>query len=101
MAQFKGSIFESTRVFTLKEFGEGAHARVMRELSTSDQAALSGMSVLGWYPVEPILQYHYALDRLYGKGDLALCYDAGRFSAGWAFNNVLKFMLRFTSPMVL
>jgi hypothetical protein len=101
MAQFKGSIFESTRVFTEKEFGSNATARVLAELSPADQTALAGVSVLGWYPVEPVLHYHHALDRLYGNGDLSACYRAGRFSAGWAFNNVLKFMLRFTTPMVL
>ena len=63
MSQFKGSVFESTRVFTETEFGAGATARVLAELDASDRELLSGISVLGWYPVEPILRYHHALGR--------------------------------------
>ena len=101
MSQFKGSVFESTRVFTETEFGAGATARVLAELDASDRELLSGISVLGWYPVEPILRYHHALDRVFGNGDLSVCMRAGRFSAGWAFNNVLKFLLRFQTPFSL
>src|SRR5262245_65886800 len=86
MAQFKGSVFESTRVFTEAEFGPGSFARVLGELSEPDRQLLSGISVLGWYPVEPILRYHHALDSIFGNGDFSVCMRAGHFSAGWVSN---------------
>ena len=101
MARFKGSVYESTRMFTEQEFGPSAVGRVLAELSESDRQELAGVTVLGWYPVEPILRYHYALDRVFGSGDLSLCVRAGQFSAGWAFNTVLKLLLRFQTPHTL
>jgi hypothetical protein len=98
LAKFKGSVFESTRRFTEKEFGEGASTRVLEELSPADREILRGVQVLDWVQVEPVLQYHYALDRLFGTGDLSVCTAAGRFSAGWAINTVLKVFVRFQSP---
>jgi len=97
-ASFKGTVFESTRMFTEREFGPLAVDKVLAALSESDRGVLSGIQAIGWYPVEPVLRYHRALDQIYGKGDLALCVKAGRFSAGWSLNTVLKVFLRFKSP---
>lgn len=98
LASFKGTVFESTRMFTEREFGLGAVERVLADLPEADRAALRDVQAIGWYPVEPVLRYHRSLDRLYGKGDLAVCVKAGRFSAGWSLNTVLKVFLRFKSP---
>jgi hypothetical protein len=77
-ASFKGTVFESTRMFTEREFGPLAVDRVLASLSESDRAILSGVQAIGWYPV--------------------VCTGAGRFSAGWSLNTVLKVFLRFKSP---
>jgi hypothetical protein len=98
LAKFKGTVFESTRMFTEQQYGAGATARVLAELSPEDQAQLAEIQVIGWYPVEPVIRYHHALDRLYGRGDLKVCSAAGRFSATWSMNTVLKVFLRFKSP---
>lgn len=98
LAKFKGSVYESARMFTEKEFGEGAALRVLEVLSPADREILRGVQVLDWVPVEPVLQYHHALDRVFGTGDLSVCTAAGRFSAGWAINTVLKVFVRLKSP---
>jgi hypothetical protein len=98
MPNFKGTVYESLRMFTQQQFGLEAVDRVLAELPSADRELLSGVNALGWYPVEPILRFHHALDRIYGEGDLALCERAGRFSAGWAMNTVLKIFLRFQTP---
>ena len=100
LAKFKGSVFESTRMFTVEAFGADAVARVLAELDAEDQRVLSDVQLLGWYPVEPVLRYMRVLDRLYGKNDLKLCEQSGRFSAGWQMNTVLKVFLRFRSPVL-
>jgi hypothetical protein len=97
-ARFKGTVFESTRMFTEREFGPTAVERVLAELSEADRAVLTSIQAIGWYPVGPVLRYHRSLDQAFGKGDLALCVRAGRFSAGWSLNTVLKVFLRFKSP---
>jgi hypothetical protein len=98
LASFKGTVFESTRMFTEREFGLHSVDRVLAELPEADRKVLSDVQAIGWYPVEPILGYHRALDKLYGKGDLAICVRAGRFSAGWSMNTVLKVFMKFRTP---
>lgn len=98
MANFKGTVFESTRLFALREFGEDGVARVLGELSPEDRQLLREVHAIGWYPVEPVLRFHHALDRVFGSGNLDMCVRAGHFSAGWSFNTVLKMFLRFRSP---
>jgi hypothetical protein len=85
-------------MFTEREFGPTAVERVLADLPDGDRAILTDVQAIGWYPVDPVLRYHRSLDRLYGKGDLDMCFRAGRFSAGWSLNTVLKVFLRFRSP---
>ena len=101
MAKFKGTVFESTRMFTAQTFGTDAVERVLRELDASDSDVLRDVQAIGWYPVEPVLHYMHALDRVFGSGDLSLCVRAGHYSAGWSMNTVLKVFLRFRSPIWL
>ena len=98
MAKFKGTVFQSTRMFTEREFGAAGVAKVLAELSPEDRHSLSGVQAIGWYPVEPVLRYHHALERTFGTGDFSLCTRAGTFSATWSMNTVLKVFLRFKSP---
>jgi hypothetical protein len=101
MPNFKGTVFESTRMFVEQTFGSEAAERVLLKLSREDQDALRSVTAIGWYPVEPIMRYHHAFDRMFGTGDFALCEQAGKFSAGWAMNSVLKVFLRFRDPIWL
>src|SRR5262245_10529631 len=99
MAQFKGTVFISTRIFTERTFGSEAVGRCLASMSASERGVLESVSAVGWYPVEPILRYHHLLEELYGRpGEYAVCEQAGRFSAEWSMNTVLKFLLRFGSP---
>jgi hypothetical protein len=101
VAHFKGTVFESTRIYTEREFGKNGVERVLSSLPGDDRSLLAHVQAIAWYPVEPVLRYHHALDRLHGLGDLSLCFEAGRFSAGWSLNTVLKVFLRFRSPIWL
>jgi V4R domain len=98
MANFKGMVFESIKMFAERQYGPEAHERLLAELSSEDRALLDGINAIGWYPVEPILKYHHALDRVFGRDDHTLCEQAGRFSASWSMNHVLKVFLRLRSP---
>jgi predicted hydrocarbon binding protein len=44
------------------------------------------------------MAFHRAIDRLYGRGDLAMCREIGRFSADWQLNSFHKLVLRWKSP---
>lgn len=98
MAQFKGTVFLATRSFTESRFGLEAVEQVLGTLPASDREVLRHVSPVAWCPIEPVLAYHYALDRMYGKDDLELCEEVGHFSAGWSMNSVLKFFVKFRNP---
>lgn len=101
MAKFKGSVYESTRAFVKHEFGDEGLQRVLSSMSGDDREFLSSVTAIAWVPVEPVLRFHHALEREFGSGDGALCTRAGRFSAGWAMNSVLKMFVRLRSPQWL
>ncbi|MDD9967990.1 MAG: hypothetical protein OXR73_17270 [Myxococcales bacterium] len=98
MAQFKGTIYLSTALFTEQRFGSEATNRVIAALPEEDQQVLRDVTAIGWYPTAPIMAFHRKLDELYGSGDLALCVEVGKFSAEWTLNAVLKMFLRFRTP---
>lgn len=98
MAKFKGTIYTSTALFTDKRFGPGASDKVLQTLPTADREVLQGVTAVGWYPADPILAYHRTLDEVFGRGDLALCVEVGKFSAEWTLNAVLKIFLRLRTP---
>jgi hypothetical protein len=98
MAKFKGSVYESTRAFVQQEFGAEGVTRILAALSPADRELLSSATAIDWIPVEPVLRFHHELERQFGSGDRSLCERAGRFSAGWSMNTVLKMFVRLRSP---
>jgi hypothetical protein len=101
MAKFKGSVYASTRAFVQHEFGVEGVERILSVLPPADRELLSSVTAIAWIPVEPVLRFHHALEELYGTGDRSLCERAGRFSAGWSMNTVLKMFVRLRSPLWL
>jgi len=51
-----------------------------------------------WAPFELYLEVTTEIDRLWGKGDLALARELGRASADFSMPTILKMFLRFGSP---
>ena len=98
MAKFKGSVYESTRAFVQHEFGVEAIEKILAALPSAERELLSSVTAIAWIPVEPVLHFHHELERQFGTGDRSLCEKAGRFSAGWSMNSVLKMFVRLKSP---
>lgn len=82
-------------MFTERRFGKPAVERCIRELAPADQEVLLSIVPLGWFPLEPTARFGVAVDKLYGRGDLELCREIGRFSAEWQLNLFHKLVLRF------
>ena len=98
MAQFKGTVFISTKMFLEHKFGPEAAQRCLERTGAKNKAILENVSAMGWCPVEPVLRYHHAMEELYGGSNFALCEEAGRFGARWALSTVIRVFLRFKSP---
>ena len=91
----KGVIFTTTRLFTERRFGKEAFDACTARLDPCDQAIVSEIVPLGWYPLAPMVRFMRCVDELYGRGDLALCEEMGRFAADWQLGRVKKLLLRF------
>jgi len=98
VAESKGTLFLSAKLYADKELGADAVQDAMAQLSDADRELLDAVVAVGWYPLEPIMRFHHILDRDYGRGDLSLCYEIGRFAAAWQLNAFHKFVLKFKQP---
>ena len=82
MANVKGSAL-SSRVLWV-QLGHGA-AGVERMLSQSSDelrnAVTAGLHKAHWYPFEQFVELNVVIDRLFGRGDLALVKQLGRYGA--------------------
>jgi len=67
-------------------------------MSPNDRSILEAITAVGWYPVEPVLNFHRVFDNTYGNGDKTLCERMGQFSAEWSVNTIFKIIMKFKSP---
>lgn len=105
----KGVVLKARIEYLKKHFGEDAFDRLLENLKPETRAALrSGVLISSWYPVELSIEMMEAMDRVFGKGDLKLCRDMGRYSAraslggvykGYARENDFNFVNRMTPHM--
>ena len=89
----RGLLFTAARMFTEQRFGLEAVEHCLRQLDESDQAILRSLIPMGWYPLEPTVQFMRVLDDLYGSGDLRLCREIGMFSAEWQLTVLHRFVM--------
>lgn len=67
-------------------------------LDGEDRRVLDDVLAVGWYPLEPVIRFHRAVDQRFGTGDLSLVEEIGRHSAEWQLNAFHKLVLRFKKP---
>lgn len=94
-AHVKGVVLKARVDYLTKFHGEEAFERLLESLKPETRALLEG-GVLSssWYPVQASVEMLETMDRLYGKGDLALCREMGRFSARAALGGVYRGYVR-------
>jgi hypothetical protein len=98
-AKTKGVGFTNVRAFTLDRFGgEAGWKSVINELTSAERDELASVISMGWYSLEMYARLIRALDKVHGKGDLALMKDLGRFEAETDIKTIHRFFLRFTNP---
>ena len=67
-------------------------------MSASDQLVLAEVVAVGWYDLELYARLIRALDERYGKGDLALLDELGRFEAESDYRGIFRLFFRMASP---
>ena len=82
MANVKGSALTSRILWVQLEHGEAGFQRLLAQVSPELKSIVEmGVHKAKWYPFEQFVEMNLVLDRLYGKGDLGLIKDLGRYGA--------------------
>ena len=82
MANVKGSALASRVLWVQLEHGEAGHQRLLHQVSPELRRSIEeGIHKAQWYPFEQFVELNVVIDRLFGKGDLGLVRELGRYGA--------------------
>ena len=99
MANVRGSVITARLKWVRDRFGEPGVRQLKGALSPASRAQIEArIQPHEWAPLELYLEVTTEIDRLWGKGDLALARELGRASADFSMPTILKMFLRFGSP---
>jgi len=77
----KGTIIKTSLAYVEERHGTDALKRVIAELDPATRSLVSGMILSsGHYPVPVVGALLTTIDRVLGRGDLALCWEVGKFA---------------------
>ena len=82
MANVKGSALASRILWVQLEHGDAGYQRLLGQISPELRQTIEmGVNKAKWYPFDQFIELNLVLDRLFGKGDLALIRELGRYGA--------------------
>jgi hypothetical protein len=82
VANVKGSALTSRVLWVQLQHGNVGWMRVLQQASPELRNSLEmGINKAKWYPFDQFIELNLLLDRLFGKGDMGLIKDLGRYSA--------------------
>jgi hypothetical protein len=82
VANVKGSAPSSRVLWVQLEHGEAGFKRLLSQASPELRDSIEmGINKAKWYPFEQFVELNLVIDRLFGKGDLGLIRELGRFGA--------------------
>lgn len=94
----KGFTLKSALAFVESRYGEKELARVFEEVDSESRAILAGPPLAStWYPFRTQVGLYEAIDRVFGDGDLALCWEIGKFTSEHELESIHKLFLKLGS----
>jgi len=95
----KGLVLRSRVDYICEHFGADGWRQVLAEIAPENRSILSDeILISSWYPLSLLIDLPVTADRIYGKGDLALCRAIGRESARLALQGVHRSFVREGDP---
>lgn len=102
MANVKGAAVTARLRYVRERHGEDGTRRLLDEVPTGVRAALKERILpQEWVPYDVFVELGAAADRLFGRGDLALCYELGRYAAEVNLPTLYKLFYRLGSPLYI
>lgn len=90
-----GIVLRSRHLYLL-HVGQRAYAEVLDALPADIRAATeAGFIETHWYPYEYFVELNTAIDRVLGRGDLALSYEMGRFNCDHNLTRAMRLLFKF------
>jgi hypothetical protein len=82
MPNVKGAAITARVRFVRERYGPAGYSGLVAEVGPVTRALLPGnVLASAWAPYEAFIDLGATVDRLFGRGDLALCVEMGRFAA--------------------
>ena len=100
MANVKGSALTSRVLWVRLTHGSAGEARLLGEVSPGLRAHVErGFAKARWYPFDQFIELNVAIDRVFGRGDLGLVKQLGRFGADANLTTIYRLFFKVGSPL--
>lgn len=94
----KGFTLKSGLAFVESTYGPAGVARVLEEIDGESRAVLAGPPLASaWYPFQVQVELYETIDRVFGDGDLTLCWEIGKFTSEHELKTIHKIFLKLGS----
>lgn len=102
MSNVKGAAVTARLRFVRERHGEDGVRRLIDEVPAATRAVLAGRVLpQEWVPYDVFVDLGVAADRLFGRGDLALCYEMGRYAAEVNLPTLYRIFYRLGNPLYI
>ena len=99
MSNYRGIAFLAAIKYIKQHYAEEGYAKVLESLPPEDKDVVTGkLNPVTLYPMKAYISLLSAADKIFGKGDYALCSDIGRFEADETFSGLYKVFLEVGNP---
>ena len=94
----KGFTLKGALTFVEGSFGSDGVDTLLRASSEDLRRVLQGKILpSGWYPFRYQVELYETIDRVFGEGDLALCWEIGKFTSEYEMTRFHKLFLKMAS----
>lgn len=96
--QSKGFTLRSALAFVEARWGASGRERLLAALAPELREILSRTILSSsWYPFRHQVTLYETIDRIFGRGDFALCHEIGRFTSEHELTTIHKLFLKVAS----
>ncbi len=102
MSNVKGAAITARIRFVRERYGEDGLARLLAEMPKGSRTVLEARVLpQAWIPYDVFVDLGATADRLFGRGDLALCYEMAGFAADVNLPTLYRLFYRIGSPQYI
>lgn len=102
MSSVKGAAITARLRFVREHHGDAGVQRVLAAVPAATRGVLDARVLpQAWAPYDVLVDVCVAIDQLFGRGDLAVCYEMGRYAAEVNLPTLYRLFYRLGSPQFI